>query len=195
MNKILKIDKDSSIYLESDAIIDINEAVKVSIYQFVINKSVNVKINLNHKNAEVKYYLSVINYHDNKVNVSIYHNSSDTISNIYNHGVNVKDKKLDFNISGYVYKDIVCECNQENQIININDGKSTILPNLYIDSYDAVSTHAAYIGKFSREKEFYMMSRGISEKKVKHILTKSLLIPTSVDKDKIKEFLNEIDKI
>ena len=196
MNKILKIDKDSSIYLDSnDTIIDIDKNVKVSLYQFVTDEDVRVVINLNHKNAEVKYYLNVINYNDHKIDVTVKHKASDTVSNIYNHGVNVKDKKLDFNVNGYAYKDVVCECNQENQIINISDGKSTILPNLYIDSYDAVSNHAAYIGKFSKEKEFYMMSRGISRDKVRHILIKSLLIPSYVDRDKIKEFLEEIEKI
>ena len=194
MNKI-KIDKNCSIYLESDAIIDISEDVRVSLYQFVIDKDVHVVINLNHKNAEVKYYLNVINYDNHEVSVLVKHNASDTISNIYNHGVNVSDKKLDFNVSGYAYKDIVCECNQENQIINITDGKSTILPKLYIDSFDAVSNHAAYIGMFSKEKEFYMMSRGISRESVRHILIKSLLIPSGVDKDKIKEFLDEIERI
>ena len=194
MNKI-KIDKNCSIYLESDAIIDISEDVRVSLYQFVIDKDVHVVINLNHKNAEVKYYLNVINYDNHEVSVLVKHNASDTISNIYNHGVNVSDKKLDFNVSGYAYKDIVCECNQENQIINITDGKSTILPKLYIDSFDAVSNHAAYIGMFSKEKEFYMMSRGISRESVRHILIKSLLIPSGVEEDKIKEFLDEIERI
>ena len=86
-------------------------------------------------------------------------------------------------------------CNQENRIININDGKSTICPNLLIDSYDVVSSHAAYIGKFSDDVLFYLMSRGINKKKAYELLILSFLLPEGIDKEKIENFILEVKKI
>ena len=89
-----------------------------------------------------------------------------------------------------------CICNQDNQIINMDNGKSTICPNLLIDNYDVDSNHAAYIGKFKDEIMFYMMSRGISREVAYRLLLNGFLINSdSIEKDKIKLFLDEIEKI
>ena len=153
-------------------------------------------INLNGENAEVEYHYSTINYDDHKYKTVVNHNSSKTISNIYNHGVNVKDNKLDFDITGYVpNKSDKSECNQKNQILNIKDGKSTILPKLLIDNYDVVSSHSAYIGKFKDEILFYLMSRGISEKVSYDLLIKSFLVNGCERKEIIETLEKEIDKI
>ena len=78
----------------------------------------------------------------------------------------------------------------------MNDGKSTICPNLLIDNYDVDSNHGAYIGKFSEEKLFYLMSRGINREDATRLLLTSYLINSdSIDLNKISKFINEIEKI
>ena len=135
------------------------------IYHFSINGSSNVEINLNKEDINLYYYYNNINYDDNKLNIKVNHNKDNTHSEVYNHGVNVKDNYLTYNVEGSVLKNSnKCICNQDNQIINIRNGKSTIKPNLLIDNYDVDSNHAAYIGKFKDEYLFYLMSRGISKK-------------------------------
>lgn len=89
-----------------------------------------------------------------------------------------------------------CICNQDNQIINMVNGKSTICPNLLIDNYDVDSNHAAYIGKFKEEILFYMMSRGISLEVANRLLLNGFLINSdSIDLNKIKIFIDEINNI
>ena len=121
---------------------------------------------------------------------------TESFLNANDHGVNVLDNVLDFNVTGVVLKDIKGSiCNQENRIININDGKSTICPNLLIDSYDVVSSHAAYIGKFSDDVLFYLMSKGINKKKAYELLILSFLLPEGIEKEKIENFILEVKKI
>ena len=68
---------------------------------------------------------------NNRYNILVNHNASNTVSNVYNHGLNVFNNNLDYNVTGKVLATSNnCICNQENQIINMNDGKSTICPNL-----------------------------------------------------------------
>lgn len=198
MNKIIEKSSILNIYQE-DVNIEINSRCDVVIYHYIIDKDVNININLNARGANIKYYYSHINYDNHKVVINVSHNECDTFSNIYNHGVNVYDKKLVFLINGIIKKDMNGSvCNQENQIINIRNGKSTICPNLLIDNFDTSSRHSAYIGKFDLDKIFYLKSRGFSEKGAYQLLLKGFLVQgekCEENFDNIGDFLLEIYKI
>ena len=192
MNKIIYIidnneNKEYKYNIEEDTII----------YHFSINSSCDVEINLIKEDVTLYYYYNNINYDDNTFKIKVNHLASNTHSELYNHGVNVRNNKLKYLVDGVVVKEAFkCICNQDNQIINMDNGKSTICPNLLIDNYDVDSNHAAYIGKFKDEIMFYMMSRGISREVAYRLLLNGFLINSdSIEKDKIKLFLDEIEKI
>lgn len=197
MNKI--IENDTILYLDQDDIeivLDINNKCHVVVYHFVSDHSFKVDINLNFSGAVIDYYCNVINYSTNNVVINVYHNESNTVSKIYNHGVNVLDNKLDFLINGIVPKGMVqCICNQENQIINIRNGKSTICPNLLIECFDVNSSHSAYIGRFNLEKIFYLESRGINRKVGYQLLLKGFLVPVGIEHECVQKFLLKIEDI
>ena len=157
-NNVLDVKGDVVLYLYGSGKVTLNigDNSMVTVYHVGVDICNNIVVNLNGDNSQILYNYDVVNYNDNKSSMTINHNYDNTISNVCNHGVNVLDNVLDFNVTGVVLKDIKGSiCNQENRIININDGKSTICPNLLIDSYDVVSSHAAYIGKFSDDVLFY----------------------------------------
>ena len=201
MNRIIDVKEREKVFYDfditnQDVIYNVSENSKLVVYQYGINIDNNIIINLNGENASVEYHYSTINYDDHKYKIDVNHNNIKTISNIYNHGINVFDNKLDFDITGNVLnKSGKCECNQKNQILNISDGKSTILPKLLIDNYDVISSHSAYIGKFKDEILFYLMSRGISEKVSYDLLIKNFLINGCENKEILEMLEKEIDKI
>ena len=201
MNRIIDVKEREKVFYDfdttnQDVIYNVSENSKLVVYQYGINIDNNIIINLNGENASVEYHYSTINYDDHKYKIDVNHNNSKTISNIYNHGINVFDNKLDFDITGNVLnKSGKCECNQKNQILNISDGKSTILPKLLIDNYDVISSHSAYIGKFKDEILFYLMSRGISENVSYDLLIKSFLVNGCDNTELIEKLEKEIDKI
>ena len=190
MSKIIYVDGKDKKY-------NFNIKEDTIIYHYNINSSYDVEINLDKEDIFLYYYYNNINYDDNTFKIRIYHNKDNTESFIYNHGVNVYDKKLHYWVDGVIPKDSVgCDCNQDNQIININDGKSKIWPNLLVDNYDVNANHSAYIGKFKESLIFYLMSRGINRKDSYKLLLNGFLINNdSIDKSKIKYFIDEIDKI
>ena len=192
MNKILYIvDKDEN----QDYQYEIDE--DTIIHHFSINSSSHVDIHMVKEGVTLYYYYNNINYDNHSFTIRVFHEKSNTHSELYNHGVNMNHKKLDYYVEGIVPKESSqCICNQENQIINMKDGKSTIFPNLLIDNYDVDSNHSAYIGKFSEEKIFYMMSRGLSREEADRLLLYGFLIPgDSIDSHQIELFLKEIEKI
>ena len=208
MNKIeinenvVKIEKDQELelhlfdYEDKNVVYNLEENAKLIVYQYGFDINNNVVVNLNGERSSVEYHYSVINYKNNKYNILVSHNNKNTVSNIYNHGLNVLNNNLDFNITGKVLKVSDSSiCNQENQIINLENGNSVILPNLLIDNYDVSSSHAAYIGKFKDELLFYLMSRGISRKKGYELLIKSFLINSSTKEEDIVSLEKEISKI
>lgn len=167
------------------------------IYHFSVNSTINVNINIINEGIKLYYYYNNINYDDNSFSIQVHHLNQSTHSELFIHGVNVLKNRLDYNVEGIVNKEFSnCICNQENQIINLKSGKSTICPILKIDNYNVDSNHSAYIGRFSEEKLFYMMSRGLTrEESYRLLLDGFLLNSDSLDASKIEEFTKEINKI
>ena len=166
------------------------------IYHYSINSSSNVDIKLD-KDIRLDYYFNTINYDDNKFSINVKHKSNNSHSEVYNHGINMNTNKLTFDVTGVVPKEYSkCICNQDKQIINMDNGKSTILPKLLIDNFDVDSNHAAYIGKFRDEDLFYLMSRGISRDMSYRLLLNGFLLNSdSIELERIKEFVDEINRI
>ena len=192
MNKILYIYDDNKI---SEYKYDILE--DTIIYHFSFNSSSKVLVNIMKENVSLYYYYNNINYDNNSFDIKINHNAFNTHSELFNHGVNVKDNKLNYSITSYVPNEYSkCICNQDNQIINLSDGKSTIKPNLLIDNFDVNSSHSAYIGTFKNEDMFYLMSRGISRSNCYKLLLKGFLINSRfIDVSKISDFMDKINNI
>lgn len=190
MNKVIYINNDSNIF-------NIKENENLEIFHYVVDKNVDVKINLEGVNAKVIYHLSIISNNDNMCKINVNHSSSNTESEIICHGVNTRDKKLEFNITGLIPKDkCKCVCKEDNQIINLKDGISVIKPNLLIRNYDTFSNHAAYIGEFNKDKMFYLMSRGISKIDATKLMMEALLIGNGNKEEMIvKEFMNKIMEV
>lgn len=197
MNKI--IEKDSTLYIGADDVdISINADCKVLVYQYVVDKDISISVQLNHSGASIEYHYSHINYTNHVVHISVFHNAVSSVSNFYNHGVNVNDKRLEFLVEGTIFTNMNNSvCNQENQIINLNNGKSVICPNLFINCYDSVSSHSAYIGEFSKDKLFYLESRGLSKRCAYRLLLCGFLVSNVGCEDFLdgKKFLSEINKI
>ena len=167
------------------------------IYHYSINSSSDVEVNIVTEGVNLFYYYNNINYDDNTFTINVCHKVPNTHSEVFNHGVNVNNSKLHYLVNGIVLKtSSKCICNQDNQIINMNNGKSTICPNLLIDNYDVDSNHGAYIGKFREEVLFYLMSRGISRTDAYRLLINGFLINSdSIDLSNIQEFVDEINKV
>lgn len=146
---------------------------------------------LNGENASVKRVLKTISRGKEKYDVIINHNSKNTKSDIINHGVNILDGTLVFNVSSIVLENMDnCYVNQSNRIINLTDNKCSISPNMYIDCFDVIANHSAFIGTFKDEELFYLQSRGISKLEATKLLIRGFL--TSELSHEQKETYNKI---
>lgn len=173
---------------------EIEEGGSLNVHHYSINSSLSSIVHLKGKGASVHYFYSTINEEDHTFSLEVFHDADHTESKVISHGVNVKEKSLIFDINPYVPKEKeFCVCNQENSIINLEDGLSLIRPNLLIDCYNVSSSHSAYIGSFRDEVLFYLMSRGLSKDASYEILMKSFLVKDILKVEKVfPEFLEKL---
>lgn len=177
----------------NNIVYNIADSCKVVVNKLSINCSDTVDVNLNEEFSTVKFYSSIINYEDNEYKQNINHNNKNSISKIVNHCINVYDNKFKFVVNGTIKKDSSnSSFKQDNKIININNGKSFILPNLIVDNNDIEASHSAYIGSFDEDLIFYMMTRGISLSECNALLMKSFLLGDMNLDDSERDILNSI---
>ncbi len=182
------------------------DKIKVQ-YKYYLNRNSNLLVNkfydcnkvkeldviyLNGEFANVDYNYNSISKNKQNLDIVVYHNAKNTISNLTNKAVNFKDGSTKFNVTGIVYNGINdCIINQSNRIINLNDKKCTINPILIIDENDVEANHSALIGKFSDKELFYLMSRGITEEKALNLLIKGFLNVDVKNKKKLDQIINK----
>ena len=172
----------------------INEEDKdVSYASKNINRNINV--NINGKNSNVLINISSISLNENNYDVSIHHNNKNCTSNTNIHGLTIDNNSIYIKNNGYIpngsEKSIL---HQDNKIIIMNDNKSKIEPNLFIDEYDVEASHGAYIGKFDEEELFYLNSRGLDENKCYELLINGFLLNEFNINDDVKDDLKKIIK-
>jgi len=143
----------------------------------VFNGNGEVSAYLNGTNSSVQYiYSSLVDVKSN-LKFSVYHNALRTSSNFIGNSYSLNDAGVIFDVNGYVKKESSgCVCLQDSKILTLNSKTSKIYPNLYIDNYDVEASHSAYIGSFSSEELFYLMSRGISKLDSYQLLIQSFLL-------------------
>lgn len=184
--KIFEIRTNSDLKLNVVYNLDDNSSLSLTKFYDLKNVEEVCNINLN-KNANLLYKLKTISNGNQNYNLNIYHKDINSISNIYNSGVNM-DGVINFNVSGIVPNGIKnCELNQQNQIITFSDNKCIINPKLLIEENDVVANHSALIGKFDDESLFYMKCRGIDYENAITLLVKGFLLENMED-----ERLNKI---
>lgn len=175
-------------YLQKDSQVEVKKINNVnSLKEYDV-------INLNGENADFRRVLKSVSNGNEKYDMLVYHNSKNTRSDLINHGVNVLEGTLIFNISTFVPKDIRgCYANQSNRIINLTNNQCQICPNMYIDCFDVVANHSAFIGAFKEEELFYLQSRGIPSQEATKLLIKGFLTNELEEKQK-EEYTSVINE-
>lgn len=174
--------------------LDSNSYINVFKFQNINSIKEMIIAKLSGINARIDYNFKTISHNKETYDYHIFHDAKNTISNIKNNGVCIKDGLIIYQVSSFVPKDITgCIVNQNNRIVNLNNNKSEILPNLYIDCNDVEASHSALIGKFSDEEMFYLQSRGIDYNNALKLLISGFLTSDINNKKILKEINKNIE--
>lgn len=170
-----------------------NSSVYLSKFNNIDSINECIVVNLDGEGASILYNLKTISIKEENYDILTYHNCKNTNSEIITNGVCIKDGKILFNVSSFIPNgNSKCIASQNNKIINLTDNECIIKPNLYIDEYDVVANHSAWIGTFNNDELFYLQSRGISYDEAIKLLINGFLTDKLNITDKAKEDIIEI---
>ena len=201
----LELDKDTTINIESDNVklylvtknnikVDFNILNSTTIYN-ITTESITVNINI-YNNAKLDFYEMTVT--DKKITneVNVYHKNKETTSNVTCHGISYGKGDLKFSVNGYIKKGMIYSvCNQSSRIINLDEGKSSIKPNLFIDEFDSIANHSAYTGPFDEKLLFYLETKGISKKESFNLLLNGFMKVVELPIDYESVLDNILDKV
>ena len=176
--------------------INVHQNSKLYVNNLFIDSNVDLDVSLAKRDSEIECINSMLSSKESNLRINIRHNYESTKSLVINNGLVLDDNRIIFEVNGIIGKDSKRSiCLQDNKIITKYDNLSTILPNLYIENYDVEAEHSAYIGDFSEEDLFYLMSRGISKSDAELLLIKSFLLgKMRLSDDEMNIFMNEVIK-
>ncbi len=190
MNKIL-LDKEKIINLniEENSICNLNnrndiEKININIkdgVSFIINdyceinkKNINIRIN-QHNNSEFVYNHSYIvsDLYDLNININLNGNNSKNTINI--NGINEVGKS-NIIVNGKVNKNTIDNELYENiKILNLDGGKSNIVPNMFINTKNVLANHAASVTNINEDYLFYLNSKGIKNDEARKLIVDGFL--------------------
>lgn len=135
--------------------------------------------------------------------IDIYHNDKHTNSDLTNYAIAKDCAKLNLDNNATIKKGCSKSvAHQHTKGLTLSKTtKIKALPNLFIDEYDVIASHACAIGSINKEDLFYLMSRGLTEAEASSIVVMGYVKPIldhiedSKLKDEIyREFANKLKK-
>ena len=177
-DKIEILDYSSDNYLKIKNIYNIDNG-SLRIDKFYNNKQVDEEIdfNLMQDGDRIDYNFATISLGEENYIINVNHNNKNTISNIDNRSVALKNSKINYTINSRVLKDCVKSMlDQNTRIITLDECEAKISPNMFIDLDDVIAKHGSVIGTFKEDQVFYLMSKGISYNDTVKLLIKGYLL-------------------
>lgn len=114
-----------------------------------------------------------------KIFQDVKHKAKRTRSNINNSLISNNDSRLNYSVSGRIFKgNEKSVCSQINRgVILKQKGIISVEPKLFIDEYDVEANHGAAIGQIDDDQLFYLLSRGLTELEARSLIISGFTNP------------------
>ena len=175
-----------------------NAQIDIIFADFSYNSmTVDCLVDLDEEYSKANVHLASLNYQDffKKYNISFNHLAPNTYSQMDLFGVSKDASKIFFTGTSKIFNGSYKSTAHQNAKIIVFDQNATgeTLPLLKIDDNDVIATHSAVVGRLKDDHLFYLMSRGLSKKDARTLITYGYLSPISkYFNDDIQEEINNI---
>ena len=167
-------------------------AVMINDFRLIDSSKTNITL-IADEEASISYHHAFINC--NKYNLKLTAKYLGTKANITLniHGLN-DSGQANLQIDGIIGPDNYDNNLLENvKLINLNEGKATVVPNMLISNARVIANHNVAISNISKDECHYLMSKGLTNIAAKKLILNGFLINAMTDKNlitKIKELIN-----
>lgn len=137
-----------------------NTKLIINHYKEIENSNLNINI-VQDNNSEFIYNHSFINKKEYNLNIKINLENNKCINTINIHGISDSGKS-NLRIDGKVNENTIDNELYENvKMLNMNNGKSNIIPNMYINTKNVIANHSASISDIDKNYILYLNQKGI----------------------------------
>ncbi len=190
-------EKNIEVYMmiEADLTLDIICTTKAKLH--ILNRNHQLEVHAHLSEAgDLSGYVSILASNEIKNDIHIFHGMAQTNSKIICHGLSYGNGQIHLSVNGIIPRGHTgCICQQENHIINLNHGCSSIEPNLFIDEYDVIANHAAYIGDYPKDQVFYLQTKGLSVEQIYELLSKAFLKQNSTNDTYNEKIITYVEQV
>ena len=158
----------------------INSNVEINVIELNDNSLVqDSNINV-YSNSYLKIFTTYLGLNNKKIDYHLINKERDSMIEIENNIVCLKDSDFNLNIVGKIIKGSKhSKCFQKSRCLTFEDPKKAkVLPVLEIDENDVEASHSLSSGTIDEDVLFYMNSRGLSKKAALSLLLVSYLMPS-----------------
>lgn len=160
----------------------------------LVDASLNECINIEGKDALVKIInVLLVKTATLESNIVINHNVGESESNFANYCIALKDSNVILNNNAFIkngcHKSTVHQ--KAKGLALDNTARITAQPNLFIDEFDVIASHAASIGSINKEDLFYLTSRGLTVDEASKLIVLGFIRPVidEIEDESLKETL------
>lgn len=180
--KIINLNNDKNV--KFSAKVGENSELKVIFADFS-KRNINIKSNVRllGRKSSCEWHLATLSSGETlkKFDVNFYHEVGNSKALMDNYGVAKDASNIIFTGVNHIKEGSKkSETHQKAKIILFDKFASgTASPILKIDENDVVASHGAVVGQLNSDHMFYLMSRGLSKKEAKELITRGYLEPIS----------------
>ena len=178
-----------------DLNIEISDNSSLLINYFNLINKLDTKINVNANNKSV-FILnhSFVNNEKYNLEVNTFFKSEEASITVNINGINDKGT-LTSSVNGYVDNEKFNNTLEENmRVINLNNGKVTSNPNMYISTSKVIANHNTTIGSVREDELLYLMSKGINKENAIKLICKGFLTRIISDEEMCKQIKKEYER-
>ncbi len=169
--------KELNTKIDTNQVINITKNSTLNYYRFNKNlaNDINVIINLE-DDATLNYHFNFECLKPCKINILSSLNGNNIKNNLYLRGVTSKKGSSYIEANAIVKKDTInSEILEEIKVLKLNNEESIIKPNLQVSTNNIMASHNTTCKMIDKQSLFYLMSKGISEKKAIKLIKEGFL--------------------
>ena len=210
--------KEVVLYLDGNCVIEINDIVNLKLHlinsnakEVTVNSKLtgalvltlssfsndklafSLQVDLIEPKAAIKMITATVSNTKSDLSYYIKHQSKETISEINNYGIGLKDSDYNCVINAKIFNKCKnSEAYQNSRILTTGSvNRIKVLPILQMEENQIKAKHACSIGKLDKEQQYYLALRGLNEKDIIQLVAKGYLsnVLKEIDNKELKEEL------
>ncbi len=157
----------------------------------------SVEAELNGEGSEGRIVGAFFGQHDQHFDIAsrVWHNTAHTTADLVTRGVLDDDARSVYEGVQNVGTDAwdTSSYQRENTLMLSDESEADASPKLIINNHDTEASHSATVGQIDQEQLFYMLARGVGQRRARNMLVEGFFVPV-LDEVEVAELRDDLQE-